>query len=102
MRESAVSMWFASEMKMLVFILRGVLRCVLYNRLFQEKLGEIDNKIQTVSEGNAPEYLHPQRDLQRTLSKRMETAETHLRCKVRCHHCPGLLLQAGFAVVSVS
>lgn len=51
--------------------------------LYLEKLEEIDDKIQKVSEGNAPEYLHPKKELQRTLSQRLTTAEAHLLSKVR-------------------
>ena len=54
------------------------------HRLYQEKLEELDDKIQKINEGNAPEYLHPQKELKRTLSQRLETAESHLLGKVRC------------------
>ena len=40
-----------------------------------------------MTEGNADEYLHPQKDLQRTLSRTLETADTHLECKVRLVQC---------------
>jgi hypothetical protein len=53
------------------------------NRLYLEKLEEIDERIQKVSEGNASEYLHPQRELQRTLTQRLATAEARLLSKVR-------------------
>ncbi len=53
------------------------------HRLYQEKLEELDDKIQKVTEGNAPEYLHPQKELQRTLSQRLVTAEAHRNSKVR-------------------
>lgn len=51
-------------------------------RLYQEKLEELDEKIQKVNEGNAPEYLHPQKELRRTLSQRLATAESHFLSKV--------------------
>lgn len=51
--------------------------------LYLEKLEEIDDKIVKVNEGNAPEYLHPHKELQRTLSRRMATAEAHLLNKIR-------------------
>ena len=52
------------------------------SRLYLEKLEEIDEKIQKVTEGNAPEYLHPRKELQRTLTQRLATAEAHLLSKV--------------------
>lgn len=60
------------------------------NRLYLEKLEEIDDKIAKVNEGNAPEYLHPQKELQRTLSRRMATAEAHLLNKVHSSVCVGV------------
>lgn len=55
---------------------------MLTHRLYQEKLEELDNKIKRVNEGNAPEYLHPQEELQKTLAQRLATAGAHLQCKV--------------------
>lgn len=55
-------------------------------RLYHEKLEELDGKIQKVNEGNAPEYIHPQKELQRTLSQRLETAESHFQSKVSKIH----------------
>lgn len=51
--------------------------------LYQEKLEEIDSKIQKVNEGNAPEYLHPQKELQKTFSDRVTTAETYLLSRIK-------------------
>lgn len=51
--------------------------------LYQEKLEEIDGKIQKVNEGDAPEYLHPQKELQRTLAERLATAEAYLMSRVK-------------------
>ena len=60
-----------------------MMTCWTLDRLYQEKLEELDDKIQKVTEGNAPEYLHPQKELQRILSQRIETAEAHRSSKVR-------------------
>ena len=42
----------------------------------------IEYKIETVSEGKAPEYLHSQKDLQRALTQKLDMAEAQLQCKV--------------------
>ncbi|XP_064403076.1 breast cancer metastasis-suppressor 1-like protein [Halichondria panicea] len=47
----------------------------LKEMLYQEKVQDLEHKIQVVTEGNAPEYTQPLRELDTSLKARMRVAE---------------------------
>lgn len=57
--------------------------CNLKEMLYQEKVQELNHKIEEVNKGFAPEYVHPQKELEEELQQQIKMAELQLEYRKR-------------------